>query len=82
MVFKAFYCKVFGVIVRFHAFLGALKGLFYKVFQAFQGIMVCFWPRIEGLERIGAEYLASLRYIQLHARNLSGIYTAVDEIVK
>ena len=34
--------------------------------------------RIEGLKRTGAEYLASLKYTQLQARNLSGIYTAVD----
>ena len=38
--------------------------------------------RIEGLKRTGAEYLASLKYTQLQARNLSGIYTAVDGFVK
>jgi hypothetical protein len=38
--------------------------------------------RIKGLKRTGAEYLPGLKYIQLQARNLSEIYTAVDEIVK
>ena len=46
------------------------------------GMTYILLARIEGFDRIGAEYPASLKYIQLQTRNLSGIYNVVDRIVR